>query len=400
MNVNHSQHNTYLFTSESVSEGHPDKIADQISDVILDAFLKRDPDARVACETVLANQFVLVAGEFKTADTSVFEAVQQDAERLVRLTLREIGYTNLADGIDPDRCEIRIAFNQQSPHINQGVDRADGELGAGDQGLMFGYACDETPELMPLPISLAHRLVQRQAERRKMGHLPWLRPDAKSQVSVRYIDGQPVAVEKVVLLTQHAPDISTGALREIVRREIVDPVIPASLRAEGYEVLINPTGRFEIGGPNGDTGLTGRKIIVNSYGGSCPHGGGAFSGKDPSKVDRSAAYMARYVAKNIVAAGLAKRCTVQLAYAIGVVAPVSVFIDTHGTGVVDDTMLKAAIRVTFNLTPRGIVDTLELRRPIYRSTAAYGHFGRELPEFNWERTDQVGALQSALGLGL
>lgn len=400
MNANHSQNNSYLFTSESVSEGHPDKIADQISDVILDAFLRRDPDARVACETVLANQFVLVAGEFKTADTSLFEAVQQDAERLVRLTLREIGYTSLADGIDPDRCEIRIAFNQQSPHINQGVDRADGDLGAGDQGLMFGYACDETPELMPLAISLAHCLVQRQAERRKMGHLPWLRPDAKSQVSVRYIDGRPVAVEKVVLSTQHAPDISTELLREIVRREIVDPVIPESLRGEDYEVLINPTGRFEIGGPNGDTGLTGRKIIVDSYGGSCPHGGGAFSGKDPSKVDRSAAYMARYVAKNIVAAGLAKRCTVQLAYAIGVVAPVSVFIDPHGTGLLDDKMLEAVVRVTFNLTPRGIVDALELRRPIYRSTAAYGHFGRELPEFTWERTDRVSALQNALGPGL
>ena len=396
MNENNSK--TYLFTSESVSEGHPDKIADQISDVILDAFLRRDPDARVACETVLANQFVLVAGEFRTADSSVFEAVQRDAERLVRQTLHEIGYTSIEDGIDPDQCEIRIAFNRQSPHINQGVDRADGELGAGDQGLMFGYACDETPERMPLAISLAHRLVQRQAERRKMGHLPWLRPDAKSQVSVRYIDGQPVAVEKVVLSTQHAPDISTDALREIVRREIVDPVIPASLRGEGYEVLINPTGRFEIGGPNGDTGLTGRKIIVDSYGGSCPHGGGAFSGKDPSKVDRSAAYMARYVAKNIVAAGLAKRCTVQLAYAIGVVAPVSVFIDSHSTGVVDDKMLEAVVRVTFDLTPRGIVDTLELRRPIYRSTAAYGHFGRELPEFTWERTDQAGALQNALGV--
>lgn len=398
MNENNSR--TYLFTSESVSEGHPDKIADQISDVILDAFLRRDPDARVACETVLANQFVLVAGEFRTANPSVVEAVQQDAERLVRQTLREIGYTSFEDGIDPDQCEIRIAFNHQSPHINQGVDRVDGELGAGDQGLMFGYACDETPEWMPLAISLAHRLVQRQADRRKMGYLPWLRPDAKSQVSVRYIDGQPVAVEKVVLSTQHAPDISTDALREIVRREIVDPVIPPSLRGEGYEVLINPTGRFEIGGPNGDTGLTGRKIIVDSYGGSCPHGGGAFSGKDPSKVDRSAAYMARYVAKNIVAAGLARRCTVQLAYAIGVVAPVSVFIDSHGTGVVDDKRLEAVVRVTFNLTPRGIVDTLELRRPIYRSTAAYGHFGRELPEFTWERTDQVGALQNALGVGL
>lgn len=388
---------TYLFTSESVSEGHPDKIADQISDVILDAFLRRDPDARVACETMLANQFVLVAGEFKTADPAVFESVQRDAERLVRQTLHDIGYTNYSDGIDPNGCEIRIAFNQQSPHINQGVDRSDGELGAGDQGLMFGYACDETPELMPLPISLAHRLVQRQAERRKMGHLPWLRPDAKSQVSVRYIDGQPAAVEKVVLSTQHAPEISTDALREIVRREIVDAVVPQSLRGEGYEVLINPTGRFEIGGPNGDTGLTGRKIIVDTYGGSCPHGGGAFSGKDPSKVDRSAAYMARYVAKNIVAAGLAKRCTVQLAYAIGVVAPVSVFIDTHGTGAIPDKVLEALARVTFDLTPRGIVDTLKLRRPIYRSTSAYGHFGRELPEFSWERTDRTDALHEALG---
>lgn len=388
---------TYLFTSESVSEGHPDKIADQISDVILDAFLRRDPDARVACETVLANQFVLVAGEFKTANPSAFEAVQRDAERLVRQTLHDIGYSSYSDGIDPNACEIRIAFNQQSPHINQGVDRSDGELGAGDQGLMFGYACDETPELMPLPISLAHRLVQRQAERRKMGHLPWLRPDAKSQVSVRYIDGQPVAVEKVVLSTQHAPEIGTDALREIVRREIVDAVVPPSLRGEGYEVLINPTGRFEIGGPNGDTGLTGRKIIVDSYGGSCPHGGGAFSGKDPSKVDRSAAYMARYVAKNIVAAGLAKRCTVQLAYAIGVVAPVSVFVDTHGTGVEDDKILEALVRMTFDLTPRGIVDTLELRRPIYRSTSTYGHFGRELPEFTWEGIDRIEELKSRLG---
>lgn len=397
MNDNHG--NSYLFTSESVSEGHPDKIADQISDAILDAFLMRDPNARVACETVLANQFVLVAGEFKTADPSVFEAVRQDAEHIVRQTLHEIGYTCVEDGIDPRRCEIRIEFNHQSPHINQGVDRADGQLGAGDQGLMFGYACDETPELMPLAIVLAHRLVQRQAECRRMGHLPWLRPDAKSQVSVRYIDDQPIAVEKVVLSTQHAPEISTDALREIVRREIVDPVIPPPLRGEGYEVLINPTGRFEIGGPNGDTGLTGRKIIVDSYGGSCPHGGGAFSGKDPSKVDRSAAYMARYVAKNIVAAGLAKRCTVQLAYAIGVVAPVSVFINSHGTGVVDDHRLGALVRVTFDLTPRGIVDSLKLCRPIYRSTAAYGHFGRELPEFTWERTDRAQALREALVVG-
>ena len=262
---------------------------------------------------------------------------------------------------------------------------------------MFGYACDETPELMPLPISLAHRLVQRQAERRKEGHLPWLRPDAKSQVSVRYLDGQPVAVEKVVLSTQHSPDVCTDVLRGLVRREIVDPVIPDSWRGEGFDVLINPTGRFEIGGPNGDTGLTGRKIIVDSYGGACPHGGGAFSGKDPSKVDRSAGYMARYIAKNIVAAGLAKRCTVQLAYAIGVVAPVSVFIETHGTGVVDDAMLDAIVRATFHLTPSGIMDMLDLRRPIYRGTSAYGHFGRELPEFTWERTDRAGALLAAMG---
>ena len=397
MNLNHNQSRSYLFTSESVSEGHPDKMADQISDVILDAFLTRDPDAHVACETVLTDRFVLVAGEFKTADLSVFEAVRTDAERLVRQTLREIGYTSRAEGIDPNHCEIRIAFNRKSAHISQGVDRADGEWGAGDQGLMFGYACDETPELMPLPISLAHRLVQRQAERRKRGHLSWLRPDAKSQVSVRYLDGQPISVEKVVLSTQHSPEISTDVLRALVRLEIVDPVIPDSLRGDGFEVLINPTGRFEIGGPNGDTGLTGRKIIVDSYGGACPHGGGAFSGKDPSKVARSAAYMARYVAKNIVAAGLAKRCTVQFAYAIGVVAPVSVFIETHGTGVVDDAMLDAIVRATFHLTPSGIMDMLDLRRPIYRGTSAYGHFGRELPEFTWERTDRAGALLAAMG---
>jgi S-adenosylmethionine synthetase len=396
MSSNSSRSKTYLFTSESVSEGHPDKIADQISDVILDAFLARDPNARVACETVLANQFVLVAGEFKTADNSVFEAVQLDAERLVRNTLREIGYTSVADGIDPDRCEIRIAFNHQSAHIEQGVDREDGEIGAGDQGLMFGHASDETPELMPLAISLAHRLVRRQAEVRKSGKLPWLRPDAKSQVSVRYIDGQPVAVEKVVLSTQHSPDISTDALRKAVLLEIIDPIIPAQLRGATYQVLINPTGRFEIGGPNGDTGLTGRKIIVDSYGGSCPHGGGAFSGKDPSKVDRSGAYMARYIAKNVVAAKLARRCTVQLAYAIGVVDPVSVLVDTHGTGIVGDEALVAAVEATFDLTPRGIIEALNLCRPIYRHTAAYGHFGRTDLDCSWERTDASEILRASL----
>ena len=398
MHLNNSRSRTYLFTSESVSEGHPDKIADQISDVILDTFLARDPHARVACETVLANQFVLVAGEFKTADESVFEAVQREAERLVRRTLREIGYTSAEDGIDPDKCEIRIAFHYQSLHISQGVDRADGEMGAGDQGFMFGYACDETPELMPLPISLAHRLVRKQAEVRKLGRLPWLRPDAKSQVSVRYVNGQPVAVEKVVLSTQHTPGVDNQTITQEVIRQIIEPVIPEALRSADIMYLVNPTGRFEIGGPRGDTGLTGRKIIVDSYGGSCPHGGGAFSGKDPTKVDRSAAYAARYVAKNIVAAGVARRCTVQLSYAIGVADPLSVFVDTHGTGSVDDETLEATLKATFDLTPRGIIETLELRRPIYQRTAAYGHFGRELPEFTWERTDRVNDLRRHLGL--
>lgn len=379
-----SKSRSYLFTSESVSEGHPDKIADQISDRILDEFLARDPNARVACETVLADQFVLVAGEFKTADPAVFETVKANAEKIVRQVIRDIGYTSKEDGIDPDACEVRIAFNRQSAHISQGVDQIDGEIGAGDQGLMFGYACDETPELLPLPISLAHKLVRKQAELRRSGALPWLRPDAKSQVSVRYVDGKPVAVEKVVLSTQHSPDISTSELREAVRREIVEAVIPAELRSSNFEVLINPTGRFEVGGPSGDTGLTGRKIIVDSYGGSCPHGGGAFSGKDPSKVDRSAAYMARHIAKNIVAAGLATKCLVQLAYAIGVVEPVSVLVDTYGTGKQSDEELEELVRQNFKLTPKGIIDSLDLKRPIYAKTAAYGHFGRTDIVLPWE----------------
>lgn len=386
------QGKSYLFTSESVSEGHPDKIADQISDAILDAFLALDPNARVACEAVLADQFVLVAGEFKTADPAVFESVRSRAEEIVRQVIRNIGYTSKEDGIDPDKCEIKIAFNRQSIHINQGVDLANGEVGAGDQGLMFGYACDETPEQIPLAISLAHKLVHKQAELRKSGALPWLRPDAKSQVTVRYVNGKPVSVEKVVLSTQHAPDVSTEALREVVRREIVDSVIPAGLRSNNFEVLINPTGRFEVGGPNGDTGLTGRKIIVDTYGGSCPHGGGAFSGKDPSKVDRSAAYMARYIAKNIVAAGLATKCLVQLAYAIGVVEPVSVMVDTYGTGIKSDEALEVLIRKYFKLTPKGIIDSLNLKRPIYAKTAAYGHFGRTDIDCSWEKTDKITAL--------
>jgi len=396
MNSNSTTSKTYLFTSESVSEGHPDKMADQISDAILDAFLAQDPNARVACETVLANQFVLVAGEFKTVDHAVFETVRNNAEKNVRQVIRDIGYTSKEDGIDPDKCEVKIAFNRQSADINQGVDQASGEIGAGDQGLMFGYACDETPELMPLAISLAHKLVRKQANLRKSGALPWLRPDAKSQVSVRYVDGKPIAVEKVVLSTQHSPDISTDILRSVVRKEIVEAIIPVELRGANFEVLINPTGRFEVGGPNGDTGLTGRKIIVDTYGGSCPHGGGAFSGKDPSKVDRSAAYMARYIAKNIVAAKLATRCLVQLAYAIGVVDPVSVHIDTQGTGVVEDDFLMDAVREVFDLTPRGIIETLNLCRPIYRKTSTYGHFGRDEPSFTWERTDKANLLRQSI----
>jgi len=395
MNVNQINSRTYVFTSESVSEGHPDKMADQISDAILDAFLTLDPNAKVACETVLADQFVLVAGEFKTVDPEIFEIVQNNAEQIVKQVIREIGYTSKEAGIDPDRCEIKIAFNHQSPQINQGVDLAGGEIGAGDQGLMFGYACDETLELMPLAISLAHRLMRKQAELRNSGAFPWLRPDAKSQVSVRYLNGKPIAVEKVVLSTQHSPNITTENLRTLVRKEIVDAVIPAELRSSNFEVLINPTGRFEIGGPNGDAGLTGRKIIVDTYGGSCPHGGGAFSGKDPSKVDRSAAYIARYIAKNIVAAKLASRCLVQIAYAIGVVEPVSLLVDTYGTGTQPDEVLETHVRNVFKLTPKGIIDTLDLKQPIYAKTAAYGHFGRTDVYLPWEKIDRAEALKQA-----
>lgn len=388
----------YMFTSESVSEGHPDKIADQISDAILDAFLERDPSARVACETLVAHNLVIVAGEFKTTTPETFNSVREGAEALARRTLREIGYTGAANGIDPETCEVRIAFNRQSPHINQGVDRVDGIIGAGDQGLMFGYACNETPSLMPYPIWLAHQLVQRQAEVRKACILPWLGPDAKSQVTVAYEGTRPVGVQSIVLSTQHAPGLSQAEIHKGVLREIIEPIVPVALRTPTFNALINPTGAFEIGGPHGDTGLTGRKIIVDTYGGSCPHGGGAFSGKDPSKVDRSAAYMARYVAKNIVAAELAQRCTVQLAYAIGVAEPVSVFVDTHGTSKASEPQLERAIRDVFDLTPRGIITTLNLLRPIYRKTAAYGHFGREDPDFTWERIDRAQDLHRALGL--
>ena len=384
----------HLFTSESVSEGHPDKVADQISDAILDAFLARDSHAKVACETFVANNLVLMAGEFRTADDAVFRDIEARAAQMAREVLHDIGYRDADTGIDPDHCEIQVRFNHQSADIHQGVEQGDGMLGAGDQGLMFGYACDETPELVPYPIWLAHRLVERQAALRKSGALPWLRPDAKSQVTVAYEGSRIVGVQTIVLSTQHAPGIAQATIRDAVTEEIVHHLVPIHERLPGFRVLVNPTGRFEIGGPRGDTGLTGRKIIVDTYGGSCPHGGGAFSGKDPTKVDRSASYMARYLAKNIVAAGLARRCTVQLAYAIGVAEPVSLFIDSHHTGSVADDLLERAVAATFDLTPRGIIDALDLRRPIYRRTAAYGHFGR--PGFSWENTDAIDRLRAAV----
>ncbi|MBU4317887.1 MAG: methionine adenosyltransferase [Proteobacteria bacterium] len=374
----------YLFSSESVSEGHPDKMADRISDRILDAFLTRDPHARVACETLLADQYVVVAGEFKTRRPEDFQAVQASAESLVRQVIRDTGYKNAETGIDPDHCEIRIRFNGQSQDINQGVDRTDNVLGAGDQGLMFGYACDETPELMPAPIVYAHRLMRRQAELRKNGTLPWLLPDAKSQVTFKYDNEQPTQVEAVVLSTQHEPDITMEELSAAVKEHILDPVIPSHLRSPGCRILINPTGRFVTGGPKGDTGLTGRKIIVDTYGGSAPHGGGAFSGKDPSKVDRSAAYMARFLAKQVVSRGWAKRALVQLAYAIGVAEPVSFLLNTFGTETDCLRDFEAELKREFDLRPHAIIERLDLLRPIYYPTAAYGHFGRCDLNLPWE----------------
>jgi S-adenosylmethionine synthetase len=380
----------FVFTSESVSEGHPDKMADQISDAVLDAILKQDPDGRVACETLLTKNVAIVAGELGT-DARI------DPVQIVRDVAREIGYTDAHCGFDHRTCEVFTYLGRQSADIARGVDQVGGEIGAGDQGLMFGYATDETPELMPLPIRLAHRLVERQAAVRKAGLLAWLRPDAKSQVSVRYKDKRPVAVEKVVLSTQHDSEVKDSTIREGVIAEIIEKVIPAELRRGNVEYLINPTGRFVTGGPVGDTGLTGRKIIVDTYGGSCPHGGGAFSGKDPTKVDRSAAYAARYIAKNIVAAGLADHCTVQLAYAIGVIEPFSLMVNIHSRGRVSERQIEEAVRKIFRLTPKGMIEMLDLRRPIYQKTAAYGHFGRELPEFTWERTDKVQELRSYFG---
>ena len=386
--------NDYFFTSESVSEGHPDKVADQISDSILDAILAQDPKARVAAETLCNTGLVVLAGEI-TTNANV------DYIQVARNTLREIGYDNTEYGIDYKGCAVLVAYDKQSPDIAQGVDKAhdDGlDQGAGDQGLMFGYACDETPELMPLPIYLSHRLVERQSQLRRDGRLNWLRPDAKSQVTLRYVDGKPDSIDTVVLSTQHAADIPLEKLREAVIEEIIKPVLPKHLMKGDIKYLVNPTGRFVIGGPQGDCGLTGRKIIVDTYGGAAPHGGGAFSGKDPSKVDRSAAYAGRYVAKNVVAAGLASKCLIQISYAIGVARPTSVMVSTFGTGKIADEQIAKLVSEHFDLRPTGIVKMLDLLRPIYKKTAAYGHFGREEPEFTWERKDKAAALKAAAGL--
>lgn len=383
--------NDFLFTSESVSEGHPDKVADQISDAILDAILEQDPNARVAAETLCNTGLVVLAGEITTT-------ANVDYIDVARQTIKRIGYDNTDYGIDYKGCSVLVAYDKQSPDIAQGVDRSEENIldqGAGDQGLMFGYACDETPDLMPAPIWYAHRLVQRQSELRKSGKLPWLRPDAKSQVTFHYVDGRPVEVDTVVLSTQHGRDVTQEQIREAVIEEIIKPSFAPGLLTDKTRFLVNPTGQFIIGGPQGDCGLTGRKIIVDTYGGACPHGGGAFSGKDASKVDRSAAYAARYVAKNIVAAGLARQCQVQLSYAIGVAEPINITVYTEGTGIIPDDQIARLVREHFDLRPRGIVNMLNLLRPIYSKTAAYGHFGRSEPEFTWEALDKALLLKQA-----
>ncbi|MGB5505175.1 MAG: methionine adenosyltransferase [Sulfurovum sp.] len=383
--------NEYIFTSESVTEGHPDKMADQISDAILDYIIERDPQARVACETLLSNGFCVIAGELKTR---TYAPMQEIAREVVR----EIGYTDASYGFDYRSAGVLNGVGEQSPDINQGVDQASGEIGAGDQGLMFGYACNETKELMPLPISLAHKITSKLAEVRKNGTVPFLRPDGKAQVSVKYVDGKPVAIDTIVVSTQHHPEVTLEQVQKAVLEEVIKAVIPAELMSDDITYHINPTGRFVIGGPQGDAGLTGRKIIVDTYGGSCPHGGGAFSGKDPTKVDRSAAYAARYVAKNLVAAGVCDKATLQIAYAIGVAKPVSIYVDTHGTETVDEEKITACVESLFDLTPKGIMDALDLLKPIYRKTAAYGHFGREDEGFGWEKTDRVDDIKAYLKL--
>jgi S-adenosylmethionine synthetase len=379
----------YLFTSESVTEGHPDKIADQISDAVLDAVLADDPAGRVACEVLVTTGTCIVAGEI-TTKTYV------DVQRIARGTIDYVGYNDATYGFDANTCGVHNLIQSQSPDISMGVDTG----GAGDQGLMFGFACDETPELMPLPIMMAHKLVRRLSEARRQGILDFLRPDGKSQVSVEYVDNKPKRIEAVVISTQHSPDISIEELRLEVKKHIIDPIVPSGMVDSQTKYHINPTGRFVVGGPHGDTGLTGRKIIVDTYGGMGRHGGGAFSGKDPTKVDRSACYMARYIAKNIVAAKLATRCEVQLAYAIGVAEPVSVSVDTFGTGAIPDARFTELVRENFNLTPRAIIDHLKLRRPIYRKTAAFGHFGRTEDTFTWEFTDKAEALSAHAGAAL
>ena len=379
----------YIFTSESVTEGHPDKMADQISDAILDYIIENDKNARVACETLVSNGFCVIAGELKT---TAYAPMQDIARKVVQ----EIGYTDATYGFDHRSAAVLNGIGEQSPDINQGVDQEGGDIGAGDQGLMFGYACRETDVLMPLPIHLAHRLTQRLAEVRKEGIVPYLRPDGKAQISVKYVDGKPVSVETVVISTQHSPETSQEQIHKDMIEEVIKHVIPAEMMHEGTVYHINPTGKFVIGGPQGDAGLTGRKIIVDTYGGSCPHGGGAFSGKDPTKVDRSAAYAARWVAKNLVAAGVCDKATLQVAYAIGVVQPVSIMVDTQGTAKVDEDKIEECVKELFDLSPKGIIEALDLLRPIYRQTAAYGHFGRE--EFPWEQTNMVEKIKSYLDL--
>lgn len=381
----------YIFTSESVTEGHPDKMADQISDAILDYIIEHDTSSRVACETLVSNGFCVIAGELKT---TAYAPMQEIARKVIQ----EIGYTDATYGFDYRAAAVLNGIGEQSPDINQGVDQKNGDIGAGDQGLMFGYACRETDVLMPLPIHLAHRLTQKLAEVRKEGIVPYLRPDGKAQISVKYVGDKPVSIDTVVISTQHAPDVSLEQIKKDMVSEVINQVIPSDMMSEDTTIHINPTGKFVIGGPQGDAGLTGRKIIVDTYGGSCPHGGGAFSGKDPTKVDRSAAYAARWVAKNLVAAGACDRATIQVAYAIGVVKPVSILVDTHGTGKVDEESIESCVKELFDLSPKGIIEALDLLRPIYRKTATYGHFGREEDGFTWEQTNRVDEIKNYLGL--